>query len=137
MKGAKCIKDSFESQSVQLSATGLPPTIDHLKFQNCLGKVEPSVFVLVHFFDHPPKAEIGLLHKRALPCLLFCTAATIMTFKAQKVLSNQVLQYLCEDGSGDAGVLAQAESQTAIPMLGVVLQHSRPPPLGWSTATNT
>ena len=66
MKGAKCIKDSFESQSVQLSATGLPPTIDHLKFQNCLGKVEPSVCVLVHFFDHPPKAEISLLHKEII-----------------------------------------------------------------------
>ena len=38
-----------------------------------------------------------------------------MTFKAQKVMSNQLLQYLYEDGSGNAGVLAQAESQTAVP----------------------
>ena len=52
-----------------------------------------------------------------------------MTFKAQKVMSNQLLQYLYEDGSGNAGVLAQAESQTAVPMLGVVLQPSRPSPL--------
>ena len=57
--------------------------------------------------------------------------------KAQKVMSNQLLQYLCEDGRGDAGVLAEAESQTAIPMLGFIVQHSRPPPLSWSTASNT
>ena len=52
-----------------------------------------------------------------------------MTFQAQTVLSDQLLQYSCEDGSGDAGVLAQAKSQTAIPMLGVVLQPSSPSPL--------
>ena len=50
--------------------------------------------------------------------------------KAQKVMSNQLLQYLCEDGSGDAGVLTQAKQRNPC----LVLLRSL---LGWSTATNT
>ena len=48
----------------------------------------------------------------------------------------KILQYSFEDGSGDARVLAQAESQAAIPMLDVVVQPSGPPPLSRSTAAD-
>ena len=91
-------------------------------------------------FGHCQKGGGDLTHAKICWWIWYCVQRPTLTFilhnshhytfKAQQDMSNKLLQYLCEDGSGDAGVLTQAKQRNPC----LVLLRSL---LGWSTATNT